>query len=106
MPDSATDVPLWIKFETVPPLHAVAQAMAFGETWLFAWTMQSTTAWHWLSRESGLSEARLEAIDQGEPVTMQEVAALARGWRVKFADVLRSLPAGRVVDEICFVPES
>jgi hypothetical protein len=75
------------------PLPAVAQAMADGEPWLLAWSLQSITSYRSLSRASGLSNHRLEEIYCGAPVTREELSALAKAWRAEPRDLVLTLPA-------------
>jgi hypothetical protein len=79
------------------PLPAVAQAIADGEPWLLAWTLHSTTPYRLLARESGVSIQRLDELYRGAAVSMEELAALARVWRVDLKQVLPTLPAGVMV---------
>jgi hypothetical protein len=75
-------------------LPAVAQAIADGEPWLLAWTLQSATPYRLLSRQSGVSEDRLDDLYDGAPVSRAEIDALARAWRADTEQVLLTLPPG------------
>ena len=89
--------PKWLLDAAPPPLQAVAQAIANGETWLFAWAMQSTISYRLLSRECRIKQERLLEIDEGAPITPDELAALARTWKVEPADIVRTLPPGTLI---------
>jgi len=78
-------------------LHAVAQAIEAGETWLFAWAMQSTISYRLLARECRIKQERLLEIDEGSPMTIEELAALAKTWRVDPDDIRRTLPPGALI---------
>jgi hypothetical protein len=80
-------------------LPAVAQAIAAGEPWLLAWTLQSTTPWHLLSSESGIPERRLDDLYRGADVSRTELVALARVWKVDVDQIVSTLPAGRFAEE-------
>jgi len=80
------------------PLPAVAQAIADGEPWLLAWTLHSTTPYRLLARESGVCDRRLDELYRGATVSAEELAALARVWRVDLEHVLPTLSAGVLVD--------
>jgi hypothetical protein len=107
LPDSArtwfdpamSDVPAYLKMvDTGPPLHAVMQAIAEGEHWLLAWNRQSTTIYRLLGKESSISNDRLREIEAGADVTIEEVVALARTWRVDPAAVVVTLPTKPIGD--------
>jgi hypothetical protein len=86
-------LPAYLKAVPRPaPLHAVHQAIADGESWLYAWNLTSTTAWHRLSHETGVTEARLAEIAAGDPISSKELEALARVWRIDVGAVRSSLP--------------
>jgi len=76
------------------PLPAVAQGIASGEPWIIAWALQSTTPYRLLSRESGISEQRLDDLYRGASVSHAEIAALAKVWRIGIDQVMLTLPAG------------
>lgn len=98
MPESNLSRPRWADDPPAPPLQAVAQAMEAGETWLFAWAMQSTVSYRLLSRECRIKQDRLLAIDAGAPMTLDELAALAKTWRVDPDDIRRTLPPGALIE--------
>lgn len=72
----------------------MAQAIADGEPWLLAWTLHSTTSYRLLARESGVSDQRLDELYRGAIVSVEELAALARVWRVDLEQVRLTLPTG------------
>ena len=80
------------------PLQAVQQAIADGETWLFAWALHSTVSYRHLSRDSGIPEHRLMEIDDGSPVTRSEFQALVSAWRADPKDVLVTMPPGALAE--------
>jgi hypothetical protein len=101
MPESSPR-PLRPKWATDPvpaPLHAVAQDMAAGESWLLAWAMLSTIPYRRLSRESGIGEERLANIDRGAPITRSELAAFAKAWRVAPDAIVTTLPPGTLMPD-------
>lgn len=79
------------------PYQAVAQAMAMGDSWLFAWCSQSSVPFRRLDREAKIPDWRLTEIDRGSPATMAEIEALARVWRVDRQDIITTLPSGAVI---------
>lgn len=72
--------------------------MADGETWLFAWAMQSSLSYRHLARDSHINHARLMEIDEGAPITRDELALLAKVWHVDAADIARTLPPGALAE--------
>lgn len=76
------------------PLQAVAQAIAAGEPWILAWTLQSTTSYRLLSRQTGIPEHRLDQIYLGASVSRSELAAPAGAWRIDVDEVMLTLPPG------------
>lgn len=99
MPESPRPRLCYLSDPPLPPLQEVAQAIADGETWLFAWTMQSTVSYRHLSRDCRIKQERLLEIDAGEPMTLDELAALAKVWRVHPDDIRRTLPPGALMVE-------
>jgi len=98
--------PKWASDPVPPPLQAVAEAMADGETWLFAWAIQSTVSYRLLSRECRIKEPRLLEIDAGSPITRDELAALAKVWKVTPADIMLTLPPCTVLPDSAPTPPS
>lgn len=92
--------PKWASDPVPPPVHAVAQAIAAGETWLFAWAIHSTISYRHLSRESGIGEERLLKIDSGAPITRSELAAFAKAWKVEPASIITTLPPGTLMPDL------
>ena len=80
------------------PFQAVAQAMAAGDSWLFAWSTQSSVPFRRLHREAKVPDWRLTEIDRGSPVTREEIEALAKAWRVDVDDIVSMLPPGALVE--------
>lgn len=80
------------------PLPAVAQAIATGEPWLLAWALQSATPYRLLSRKSGITDDRLDALYRGAPVSRAELAALADTWKIAVDQIMLTLPAGTLAE--------
>lgn len=96
---SSATRPAWVNDPVPPPLHAVAQAIAAGETWLFAWAIHSTISYRHLSRETGIGEERLLKIDGGAPITRSELAAFAKAWKVEPEAIVLTLPIGALLPD-------
>jgi len=101
MPESPPKArpPAWANDPVPPPLHAVAQAIAAGETWLFAWAIHSTISYRHLSRDCGIGEERLLKIDEGAPITRSELAAFAKAWKVDADAIVLTLPPGTLLQD-------
>ncbi|WP_034161452.1 hypothetical protein [Sphingomonas sp. ERG5] len=80
------------------PLPAVAQAIATGEPWLLAWALQSAIPYRLLAQKSGISDARLDELYRGAPVSRAELAALAATWKIEVEQVMLTLPAGALAE--------
>lgn len=92
--------PKWASDPIPPPLQAVAQAIADGESWLIAWALQPLTVpYRRLSRECGIDDTRLRAIDRGAPITRGELGALAKAWKVDPSAVFLTLPPGALLPD-------
>lgn len=92
--------PKWASDSVPPPLHAVAQAIAAGESWLIAWALQPfTVPYRRLSRECGIDDTRLRAIDRGAPITRGELGALAKAWKVDVSSIELTMPPGTVLPD-------
>ena len=91
--------PKWASDPVAPPLHAVAQDIAAGESWLVAWAMLSTVPYRRLSRESGIGEPRLQDIDRGAPITRSDLTALAKAWKVDASAIALTLPPGTLLPD-------
>jgi len=76
------------------PLQAVAQAIADGEPWLLAWTLQSATSYRLLSRQTGIPDHRLDELYRGATPNTGELAALAKAWKADLDEVMLTLPPG------------
>jgi hypothetical protein len=59
------------------PTHPVSRAIATGSTWFQAWAEQKGTPLGKLTRSTGMSQARLLAIDGGDRLSRAELDALA-----------------------------
>lgn len=91
--------PKWANEPVPAPLHAVAQDIAAGESWLVAWAMLSTVPYRRLSRESGIGEERLRNIERGAPITRSDLIALAKAWKVDASAIVLTLPAGTLLPD-------
>ena len=80
------------------PYEAVAQAMATGDSWLFAWCSQSNVPFRRLDREAKIPDWRLAELDHGSPATRDEIDALAKAWRIDADDIIGTLPSGALVE--------
>lgn len=74
------------------PKHPVAHAIATGSSWFGAWAMQKAIPQAALARQTGISTARLTAIDHGDRVSRAELDALARAWCISSCDLAASMP--------------
>lgn len=79
------------------PSHPVASAIADGDHWLDAWLGQMCTPWDMITRKTGISQERIEALTDDDMPTDAEIAALAKLWwttaeglRVSIAESLRA----------------
>ena len=79
--------------------HPVARAMATGSTWFQAWAEQKGTPLARLTRHTGMSQARLLAIDSGDRISRAELDALSIAWSVSAADLVASLPDQTLIVE-------
>jgi hypothetical protein len=83
-------VPTW--WPAFGPGHPVARMIADGDRWLLAWTMQSCVPYERLAKRTRLSMERIFAIEQGSPLTLPELQALADAWKADLTSVIASLP--------------
>lgn len=79
--------------------HPVAHAIRTGSYWFHAWSGQKSTPLATLSRKTGMAQARISAISQGDRISRAELDALAIAWNVSAGDLIASMPdAAMVVD--------
>lgn len=63
------------------PDHPVASGIAGGDHWLDAWLGQMCTPWDMITRKTGISKERINALTyDGAAPTDDEVAKLAALW--------------------------
>ncbi|MEG3124813.1 hypothetical protein [Sphingomonas sp. GB1N7] len=72
--------------------HPVFEAIKTGDKWFYAWIAQAGTPWAKLSKKSGVSMGRIQAIDLGDVIVRSELLAFAAVWEVDPAQVIASLP--------------
>jgi hypothetical protein len=66
---------------------AAEARIAQGEHWLTVWYQQTATPLPVLAKRSGLPMSRLIEIEQGQPVTNDEMDAIAKGLRTATASI-------------------
>ena len=76
----------------ITPSSPVMRMIADGDTWFNAWTFQQSTPLARLARMTGLTVARLYAIEHGDRVSRTEIDALARAWSVSADGLIGTLP--------------
>lgn len=76
----------------ITPSSPVMRMIATGDHWFTAWLCQQSTPLTRLARTTGLSVARLLAIQQGDRVSRAEIDALARAWSVSAEGLIGTLP--------------
>lgn len=75
--------------------HAVVAGDAHDRRWrhmVQPWTFQQSTPLVRLARMTGLTVARLDAIEHGDRVSRDEIDALARAWSVSAEGLIGTLP--------------
>lgn len=90
-------VPKWLNVLTAD--SHVVRNIAEGEYWFDAWLGEECTPIATLSRRTGISLARLTAINRGDRVSRAEIDALARAWSVSSQDLISTLPSTDFVVE-------
>jgi hypothetical protein len=92
------NVPLLPRTLIISP-DIVAQAIRDGDSWFFAWLRQMSTPYAKLSRLTGMSAGRFDAINHGDYVTRAEVEALAKAWGATPDALIQSMPDPSLVVE-------
>ena len=69
----------------------MAHAIATGSYWFSAWMEQKATPIGALAKQTGISAARLLAIDAGDSLSRAELDALARAWAISAGDLIASI---------------
>lgn len=76
--------------------HPVSSGIADGDNWMDAWLGQMCTPWAEITRTTGISQDRIEALTYDDDVpTDEEVEALARIWWVTPDGLRRSIEESR-----------
>lgn len=76
------------------PLHAVHNAMKRGDSWIYAWTAQTTVTWPVVERRAKISMERLTALHHGAMPTDAEIDALAALWKCPPEQIRASIAFG------------
>ena len=83
--------------DTYSDRHPVAHAIRTGDNWCYAWLAQKCIPEAALTRKTGMSAARLHAIQQGDRVSRAELDALSVVWGVSASDLIASMPDPSIV---------
>ena len=73
--------------------HPVARSIANGSRWFDAWHAQYGRSYDQLAKQSGIVVQRLHGLSGGQPVSCDEIIALASVWGVQREDVIASIPS-------------
>lgn len=85
-----------------PPyaVDSISHMIRSGTGWFQAWAVQASTPLATLSRMTKIEPARVDDIDGGAQITLDELQAFARAWNVDPAIVMSTMPDHTVRGDI------